>query len=357
LADRVIDLRSDTVTAPTEAMRQAMATAEVGDDWYGDDPTVNRLQNHVAELTGKPAALFLATGTLCNQIALHAWARSGHFVACQADAHVCGMELHSAAALSGIAFRRIPTPTHGLLTAASVDQALTADPYDVGVVDLLTVENTHQLGGGTAMPVAQLAEISQVAARHRIPLYLDGARLFNACTATGATITQYARHADALMLSLSKGLGAPIGSVLAGDAEFIREARRLKITFGGAWRQAGILAAAGLIALRDGPAHLADDHTHARRLAEGIAEILPASIDPATVTTNIVFVDVTPTRHPPSTWMAGLAAEQVRVTVVPDRVRMLTHHNITTADIDATLAAWRKLTTNLPTAKTRPSPR
>jgi threonine aldolase len=357
MADKAIDLRSDTVTEPTQAMRRAMATAEVGDDWYGDDPTVNRLQDHISELTGKPAALFLTTGTLCNQIALHVWARSGHFVACDATAHVCGMELHSAAALSGIAFRRIPTPANGLLTAASVDQALTADPYDVGMVDLLTVENTHQLGGGTAMPVPQLAEIAEVAAHHRIPLYLDGARLFNACTVTGATVAEYATHANALMLSLSKGLGAPIGSVLAGDAEFIREARRLKIAFGGAWRQAGILAAAGLIALRDGPAHLADDHAHARRLAEGIAEILPGSIDPATVTTNIVLVDVTRTGHPPTAWMAGLAAEQVRVTVVPGRVRMLTHRDIAAADIAAALAAWRKLTTNLVTTRTRPSPR
>lgn len=354
MANRFIDLRSDTVTRPTESMRQAMAAAEVGDDWYGDDPTVNRLQDCVADLTGKSAALFLSTGTLCNQIALHVWARSGHFVACAASAHVCNMEVHSAAALSGIAFRRIRTPANGLLAAASVDQALTADTYGVGVVDLLTVENTHQLGGGTAMPVPRLAEIAEVAARHRIPLYLDGARLFNACTLTGATVAEYATHADALMISLSKGLGAPIGSMLAGDAEFIREARRLKIAFGAAWRQAGIMAAAGLIALRDGPARLADDHTHARMLAEGIAEILPGTIDPATVTTNIVFVDVTCTGHSESVWMAGLAAEGVRVTVVPGRVRMLTHCDIDSSDIDAALTAWRKVSTNIRKASTTP---
>lgn len=347
VTNKVIDLRSDTVTAPTAAMRRAMAEAEVGDDWYGDDPTVNRLQDAVAELTGKPAALYLATGTLCNQIAMHAWVRSSHFVACEASAHVCGMELHSSAALSGIAFRRIQARSHGILDASQVDDALADCPYDVGVVDLLAVENTHQLGGGSVMSVVELAALAEVARRHRIPLYLDGARLFNACTATGAVAADYCAHADGVMLSLSKGLGAPIGSVLAGEVEFIREARRLKIAFGGAWRQAGIMAAAGLVALRDEPGRLAADHANARRLAEGIAEILPGAVDPALVPTNIVFVDVSGANHSPSVWMECLAAEQVYVTVVPGRVRMLTHHDIDGSDIEAALTAWRKVAANL----------
>jgi threonine aldolase len=330
-------------------MRRALAAAAGGDDWFGDDPTVNRLQDIVAELTGKPAALYLATGTLCNQIAMHAWVRSGHFVACEASAHVCGMELHSAAMLSGIAFRRIVAPKRGILTAPQVDATLADDPYDVAVVDLLAVENTHQLGGGSVLSVAELAALAEVARRHRIPLYLDGARLFNACTETGAAIADYGVHADAMMLSLSKGLGAPIGSVLAGPEEFIREARRLKIAFGGAWRQAGIMAAAGLVALRDGPARLADDHANARRLAAGIAEILPGTLDPASVPTNIVFVDVSRTGHPPRTWMQRLAAEQVRVTVIPGQVRMLTHSGIDASDIDAALTAWRKAADDLST--------
>ena len=343
MVNKVIDLRSDTVSKPTVAMRRAMATAEVGDDWYGDDPTVNRLQDRVAELTGKQAAVYLASGTLCNQIAMHVYARSGHFIACEASAHVCGMEMHSSAALSGIAFRRIPAHARGLLSAAQIAEALAPDPYDVAVVDLVTVENTHQLGGGWALPVPDMAEIADVCAANGVPLYLDGARIFNACAANGATVSDYAVHADALMLSLSKGLGAPIGSVLAGDSEFIREARRLKILFGGAWRQAGIMAAAGLIALEEGPTRLATDHQNARQLAAGIAEILPGAADPAEVPTNIVFADVTTTRRTPAEWVARLAAEGVLVTMVPGRVRMLTHPDISAADIGVALAGWRRV--------------
>jgi threonine aldolase len=293
----LIDLRSDTVTKPTERMRRAMANADVGDDWYGDDPTVNRLQERVAELTGKQAAIYLATGTLCNQTAMHTFARSGHFVMCETDAHVCGMELHSSAALSGIAFRRVPARSHGILAADQVAEALQPDPYDVGVVDLVTIENTHQLGGGSVMPVHTLAEIAKTCKTQHVPLYLDGARIFNACAATGAKILDYATHTDALMLSLAKGLGAPIGSVLAGDADFIAEARRLKILFGGAWRQAGIVAAAGLIALDESPNKLIQDHQNAHKLATAIAEILPGSVNPDHLPTNIILVDVTGTRH------------------------------------------------------------
>ena len=337
-----IDLRSDTVSKPSEAMRRAMATAEVGDDWYGDDPTVNRLQDLAAELTGKQAAAYLPTGTMCNQIAAHAFTRSGHFVVCEESAHICGMEATSAAVLSGIAFRRVAARGRGLLDSEQVAAALQPDPYDVGVVDLVAIENTHQLGGGSVLPVGQVAAIADVCAASHVPLYLDGARIFNACTVTGANVADYARHADALMFCLSKGLGAPIGSVLAGDREFISEARRLKIVFGGAWRQAGIMAAAGLIALREGPGRLHEDHANAQRLARGVAEIVPGSIDPAAVSTNILLIDVTGTGHDELGWARQLAAEGVLVTTVNRRVRMLTHVNITASDVDAALAAWRR---------------
>jgi threonine aldolase len=204
-------------------MRRAMADAEVGDDWYGDDPTVNRLQDAAAELTGKQAAIYLPTGTLCNQIALHAFVRPGRFVVCEASAHVGGTEAASAAAMSGIAFRRVPGRQPGLLLdAEQVAEALAADPYDVQVADLVTVENTHQLGGGSVMPAASVAAIGAVCTERGVPLYLDGARIFNAAVAGGATVADYAAPVDALMFSLSKGLGAPIGSLLAGDAELIR---------------------------------------------------------------------------------------------------------------------------------------
>jgi threonine aldolase len=337
-----IDLRSDTVTKPSEAMRRAMAAADVGDDWFGDDPTVHRLQERTAELTGRDAALFLPTGVMCNQIAMHAFTRSGRLVVCEEKAHVCGHEVTSSAAMSGIAFQRLRADSHGLLTPGQVAGALEPDPADVNVVDLVTIENTHQIAGGTVMPVADLAGIAKACAARDVPLYLDGARIFNACVVTGAAVADYAAEAAAMMFCLSKGLGAPVGSMLAGDAEFIREARRLRVLFGGAWRQAGILAAAGLIALDEGPGHLAEDHANARRLAEGVAGLLPGTVDLAAVQTNIVFVDVKDTGHPLREWIAQLASEGLLATIVAGRIRMVTHLNFAAADVPTVLAAWQR---------------
>lgn len=336
-----IDLRSDTVTRPTEAMRKAMAGAEVGDDWYGDDPTVNRLQDRAAEITGRPAALYLPTGTMCTQIALHALVRSGNLVVCESSAHVCGMERQSAAVLSGVTFRPV-TAARGLLTADQVAAALRPDPDDITVVDLVTIENSHQVGGGSVQPVDDVRAIAKACDAAAVPLYLDGARIFNACAVTGATVAEYASEVSAMMFCLSKGLGAPIGSMLVGDAEFIRAARRLKILFGAAWRQAGIMAAAGLIALEEGPKRLHEDHANARVLAEGIAELLPGSVDPEAVPTNIVFADVSGTGRAAAEWVDRLAAEGVGVTIVAGKVRMLTHRDVTAADIQSALAAWRR---------------
>jgi threonine aldolase len=328
-------------------MRRAMAEAEVGDDWYGDDPTVNRLQDAAAEVTGREAAIYLPTGTLCNQIALHAFVRAGRFVVCEATSHVAGTEAASAATLSGIAFRRVPGGAAGLLDAEQVAAALVPDPYDVDVADLVTLENTHQRGGGSVMPVDRVTAIAAVCAGRKVPLYLDGARIFNAAVATGAAVADYAARVDAMMFCLSKGLGAPIGSLLVGDAEFIREARRLKVLYGAAWRQAGILAAAGLVALADGPKRLHEDHANAGRLAEGIAELLPQAVNPAGVATNIVFADVTGTGHDVGEWRERLAAGGVLVTMVAGRIRMLAHADVTAADIDTALAAWRKVAADL----------
>ena len=322
-------------------MAWRMADAEVGDDLFGDDPTVLRLQERVAGLTRKQAALYLPTGTLCNQIALHLFARAGHQVVCEETAHVCGHELASSAVLSGVTFRTVAAP-HGLLSAAQVAAALEPEPH-APVVDMVTVENTHQVGGGTVLPVGALAEIAAVCAGRGVPLYLDGARIFNACAVAGTAVSQYAAQASGMMFCLSKGLGAPIGSVLAGDTAFIEEARRLKILFGAGWRQAGIMAAAGLIALADGPGRLAEDHANARRLAEGIAEILPGHIDLDAVQTNIVFVDVAGIARPLDAWAAGLAGEGVLVTIVAGKIRMLTHLDVSAGDVDTAVAAWRRV--------------
>jgi threonine aldolase len=338
-----IDLRSDTVTKPTEAMRRAMAEAEVGDDWYGDDPTVNRLQERCAEIMGKEAAVYVATGTMANEIALHVFARSGHLVVCEATSHVAGVEVASAAAMSGLAFAGIRAP-RGQLTAEVVATALEPDPYDVDVVDVVSLENTHQVGGGTVMPVEEARAIHKVAAEAGVPVYLDGARIFNASVASGTPVEEFAAEADALMFCLSKGLGAPIGSVLCGPGEFIREARRTKVLFGGAWRQAGIMAAAGLVALEEGPQRLAEDHRNARRLAEGIAEASPGAIDPSTVETNMVFADTAPLRLRPWAILERLRDEGVLVNEVAGKVRLVTHRDVTSQDIEEAIGAWRRVT-------------
>jgi threonine aldolase len=345
-----IDLRSDTVTKPSPAMRKAMAEAEVGDDWYGDDPTVNRLQDRVAEITGKEAAAYLATGTMCTQVAVHAFARAGRFVVCEATSHVGGTEASSAAVLSGVAFHRVAAASRGMLAPEQVAGALEPDPYDVDVVDLVCLENTHQVGGGTVMPVDDVRAIHKVCADRGVPLYLDGARIFNACAVTGAHVSEYAGEVDAMMFCLSKGLGAPIGSVLCGDAELIREARRLKILFGGAWRQAGIMAAAGLVALEEGPKRLHEDQANAKRLAAGVAEVLPGSVDPDRVETNMVFADVTSAGLDVLDVRERLAREGLLVTMVAGKIRMLTHVDVDQADIDAAIGAWRRALADGPPA-------
>jgi threonine aldolase len=333
-----IDLRSDTVTKPSDAMRRAMAEAEVGDDWYGDDPTVNRLEARAAEATGKEAAVYVASGTMANQIALGAQVRRGHFVASEATSHIARTEASSRAAVSGAALHEIAAPSRGLLNAKVVAAALEPDPYGVDVIDLLTLENTHQVGGGSVMPAEDMRAIRKVAQDAGVPVHLDGARIFNAAVASGADVADFAAEVDSLMFALSKGLGAPIGSVLCGTSEFVREARRLKIVIGGAWRQAGIMAAAGLIALEEGPKRLHEDHENARRLAEGLTEILGEGRI-TSPETNIVFAAV------PDPWatIERLRDEGVLTTFVAGKVRMLTHVDVSAGDIDVALDAWRRV--------------
>lgn len=323
-------------------MRRAMAGAEVGDAEYDDDPTVNRLQERAAELTGKEAAIYLVTGTMCNQVALHILARPGHFAACAENSHVATIEVATSAFLSGIAFRQIPS-ADGIVTAEQVIAALEPDPDRGPVVDVIWVENTHQVGGGTPWPIEDLRSVRKVATDAGLPLYMDASRVFNASVATGTPVGEYAAEADALMLCLSKGLGAPIGSVLCGSADFIEEARRNKILFGISWRQAGITAAAGLVALEEGPKRLHEDHEHARRLAEGIAEVTPEAIDLARVRTNIMFVDPTPLGLDADAAAARLSDLGVLANVVSGKVRFVTHRDVSTEDIGAALRAWREL--------------
>jgi threonine aldolase len=340
-----VDLRSDTVTTPSDTMRRAMAEAEVGDDWYGDDPTVNRLQERAAEVTGKEAALFVPTGTMANQIGLRLHFRgTGHSVVAGSSAHIASTEVMTAAALSGISFKTIAGDGRGRISGEQVRAALEPDEaYDVEVVDLVAVENTNGHAGGTVMAVEDLREIRKAADEAGVPIHLDGARIFNAAAAAGLDVTEWAREADTLMFCVSKGLGAPVGSLVCGPAELMREARRIKILFGGAWRQAGIVAAAGLIALEEGPRRLHEDHARARRLAEGLAELTPGTLDPAAVETNMVYVDTDAMGMRAAAAIERLAALGVGATFVSDKVRLVTHVDVDDDDIGFALDAWRSV--------------
>ncbi|MGZ8612522.1 MAG: threonine aldolase family protein [Actinomycetota bacterium] len=338
-----VDLRSDTVTKPSDAMRRAMAEAEVGDDWFGTDPTVNLLQERAAEAVGKEASLYVPTGTMANQIALRLHVRgTGHLVIAERSAHVASTEVMSAAALSGTAYRTIAAETRGQITAEQVREALEPDePYDVEVVDLVCVENTHGHAGGTVMAVEDLRAIRKVADDAGVPVHLDGARIFNAAAATGLDVTEWTREVDTMMFCVSKGLGAPIGSLVCGPAELMREARRMKILFGGAWRQAGIVAAAGLVALEEGRKRLHEDHVRARRLADALAEVVPGGLDPIAVETNMVFVDTEPVGITPLEAVHRLEGEGVGSTFVSGKVRLVTHVNIADEDVETAIAAWK----------------
>ncbi|HZB02623.1 MAG TPA: threonine aldolase family protein [Actinomycetota bacterium] len=340
-----VDLRSDTVTKPSNQMRHAMARAEVGDDWYDDDPTVNLLQERCAEVVGKEAAVFVPTGTMANQIGLRLHFRGpGHLVAAAAGLHVTTVEVMTAAALAGIAYRTVDPGSRGWLDAEETAILLEPDEfYDVEVVDLLSVENTVGAAGGRVLPIEELRAVRKVADDAGVPVHLDGARIFNAAVASGVDAAEIAAEANTLMFCLSKGLGAPIGSVVCGPAEMAREARRLKILYGGAWRQAGIVAAAGLVALEGGPERLREDHDRARRLAEGVGELLPGAVDLEQVETNMVLVDTEAVGLPMLQTLERLAVLGVGATHSAGKVRMVTHLDVDDAGIGVALDAWRAL--------------
>jgi threonine aldolase len=340
-----VDLRSDTVTEPSDRMRAAMASAEVGDAWYGDDPTVNRLQDRAAEITGKEAAIYLPTGTMANQIglALH-FSGGGHLVAALAHAHVSTTEVSTSAALSGISFRTSAGHARGWMTADSAARLLEPDTfYDVEVVDLLAVENTVGAAMGSVMPAEEMRAVRKVAQDAGVPIHMDGARIFNAAAAAGCDVSEWTREVDTVMFCVSKGLGAPIGSLLCGKAGQIREARRLCVLFGGAWRQAGIVAAAGLIALDEGPPRLPEDHRRARRIAEAMAELIPGSVDPKLVETNMVFVDPSGAGVTAPQAIERLNGQGVGATMMGPLIRMVTHVGIDDRGVAAALDAWNNV--------------
>lgn len=287
----VIDLRSDTVTRPDERMRAAMAAAEVGDDVYGEDPTVNRLEERAAEVAGKEAALFVPTGTMGNTIAIKLHTRHGEEVICDARSHIVDWELSMMAWFAGVTPRTLHAE-NGVLSWQQIEKALRPKGPHNAPTTLVALENTHNMGGGTVYPLDAIDEICIEARDRGLRVHIDGARIFNAATATGEPVARIARGADTVMFCLSKGLGAPAGSMLAGRESDIAEARLYRKRLGGGMRQAGVLAAAGLMALEEGPQGLAADHENARLLAERLARVPGIRITPAEVMTNIVIFDI-----------------------------------------------------------------
>ncbi len=329
MAEQVIDLRSDTVTRPSAAMRRAMADAEVGDDVFAEDPTVNRLQDQVAGLLGKEAALFVPSGTMGNQLCIKVHTRPGDEIIAEAGSHVFNHETGGSAFHSGVQVYTIPG-THGQLRAAQVAQAIRPKIYYMPRTRLICLENTHNLAGGTVYPLPLIEEISALARREGIGMHLDGARIWNASVASGIPPAEYARHFDSVSVCFSKGLGAPVGSAIAGTREFIEEARHFRKIFGGGMRQAGVLAAAALYALEHNIGRLSEDHAKAAELARALSGAPGVSIDAASVQTNILIIDVAGTGRTPD----GLAAELRRrgVLMIPasgTALRAVAHLDVT----------------------------
>ncbi|WP_089408101.1 GntG family PLP-dependent aldolase [Granulicella rosea] len=321
-----IDLRSDTVTKPTPAMRRAMAEAEVGDDVYSEDPTINRLEARAAEIFGREAAIFVPTGTMGNQIAIRLHTRHGQEVICEARSHVLDWEMAMMAAFSGCQARTVAAP-RGILTWQLIQPAIGAKIYYRAQTGLICLENTHNMAGGTVTPLPVFEEIWAGAKAAGLPLHLDGARVFNAAAALGLPVAKLTSGFDTVMFCLSKGLGAPVGSILVGSREAIAEARSVRKALGGGMRQAGILAAAGLIALEEMPARLHEDHSNARLLAEAVAGAPGASIDLEAVQTNIVIFTLDAGDAPG--FVAKLKQQGVLASAInPTTVRFVTHYDV-----------------------------
>jgi threonine aldolase len=346
----MIDLRSDTVTRPTEAMRQQMARAEVGDDVYGEDPTVLALEKRTAEILGKEEAVFMPTGTMSNQVGLRAHTEAGDEILADGSAHIFTSEGGAPAGLSGIQVRGLPG-VNGIFTGEDVLRAIRIphrfNPKTLPPpAKLVAVENTHNGGGGTIWPLERLEEVAKAARSRDLGLHLDGARLWNASAATGIPEAKYASFFDTVSVCFSKGLGAPVGSALAGPAPFIERARRFKQMFGGGFRQAGVLAAAALYALENHRRDLPEDHGKARALAEALAELPGIEVDLASVQTNIVRFRVTALS--PFGFVERCHAEGVHMLgSSPDRVRAVLHRDVSRAQVDIAISLIKKAVPSL----------
>jgi threonine aldolase len=339
----LIDLRSDTVTCPTPAMRKAMAEAEVGDDVFGEDPTVNALQEKVANLLGKEAALFVPSGTMANQLSIKSHTQPGDEVIIESSSHPYNFEGGAGAALSGVQFQCLKG-VRGILEAFQIEEAVRPADHHFAVTRLVCLENTHNRGGGSIYPVEKMADIYRLAKSKGLLVHLDGARLWNASVATGIKTNEYAQWSDSVSVCLSKGLGAPIGSLVAGSKPFIDRVHRFRKMFGGGMRQVGIIAAAGIYALEHHFERLKEDHQNAKRLGVGLKEFKGVSIDPRHVETNIVILDIA---------NAGMTAAQVAEAMKKEgvlihafgktQIRLVTHLDVSAEDIERALKSFERV--------------
>jgi threonine aldolase len=341
--DRIIDLRSDTVTRPSAEMRRATAEAEVGDDVFLEDPTINRLQERAAEIFGREASLFVPSGTMGNLACILAHTRPGQEAICEAKSHVYNLEMASLAAVAGV----LPRPLDGedgIMTWQQISRAIRPKIYSRAQTALVCLENTHNLAGGTVYPTELVHEICERAHEAGLLVHLDGSRIFNAATFLGQSVSEITKKADSVQFCLSKGLGAPVGSMIVGSRDLIARCRSIRKMLGGGMRQAGVLAAAGLVALEKGPERLHIDHENARVLAEGLAKIPAIGLDPGKVQTNIVVFDIRKTGLASSEFLAALARKNVlAVPVDREKVRMVAHLDVDRGDVTRAAEIVREL--------------
>jgi len=340
----IIDLRSDTMTKPTDAMRRAMAEAQVGDDVFGEDPTINRLEEMASERLGKEAALFVSSGTMGNLVSQLAHCGRGDEIILGSHAHTFFYEQGGSAAVGSIHPRTVPNQPDGKLALEDIEMAIRGDNIHFPRTRLILLENTHNICNGCPLDIDYMRAVGEIARRHKLKIHVDGARFFNAAVALGVEPKALAADADSVSFCLSKGLAAPVGSVVCGTQDFIDKARRARKVVGGGMRQAGILAAAGIISLNEMVRRLAEDHANAKKLAVGLAETPGLSIDPDRIHTNIIFFEVTHADMKPEQFVQQIETEGVRMLPVGgQKVRAVTHYHITSADIDRALEVISKV--------------
>ncbi len=339
---KISDFRSDTVTKPTENMRLAMAKAEVGDDVFGDDPTVKKLEELGAEKIGKEASLFVPSGTMGNSIAVKVWTNELEEIILEERSHIYNMESTHITFISRVIPRPLPS-NRGVMNPELVEKAIRKPALHIPRTSLICIENTHNYWGGAVIPLENFKDLREIANKHGIKIHLDGARIFNASIASGIPVKEYTKYADSVMFCLSKGLSAPIGSLLAGSKEFIAKARRIRKLLGGGMRQVGVIAAAGIISLTEMIDRLAEDHRRAKRLAQGICNLPGIELNPEHVETNIIFLRFNHPRISLQEFLNKLKERNILALGLAGQIRLVTHKDINDEDIEKAIKAFKEI--------------